>query len=487
MKYRVARFAILLPVFILSWHSSAGARAPQRNHGHAPAPARRLWIRSIQPNADSAPAYLPHVRLQDGRRHGVVYVLAGNNTSNCSPGDPVRRATLYALDAATGRTIWTQSTTGPSRCTTAGPVVDRAGTWVYAPGLDGRMHRYDAASGRESRSKGWPQTITLMPDVEKMAANATIGTGHLYVTTSGFIGDQGHYEGHLVTIDLASGRSRVFNTLCSNIPQLLTPDPGRPNYCPAVQSGVWARGEGAIDPVTHDIYIVSGNGPWNGRTNWGDSILKLDPSGSHLLDSFTPTNQASLAAADADLGSTGPALLPTVKQGSHSYHLLVQGGKGGCESCSGVALRLLNRDNLSGRGGPGHLGGDLQDAVTPCGEAVLTGPVVWTSPSRQIWVFYANECGVAGYRLSSPSAGKFRLDQVWLVKRDGTTPVISHGILYIAHGGEIVGYNPANHAVVWRGTGIGDIHWEYPLVAGNRLFMTDENGRVVAYALGRSG
>jgi hypothetical protein len=476
MNRRVAVFAILLPIFIGAWHPEAPGASSQRSSDTPALAARRLWVHTIQPNADSAPAYLSHVRLRDGRRHAMVYVVAGNNTSNCSPGDPVRRATLYALDAASGRAVWTRSTTGPSRCTTAGPVTDPSGKWVYAPGLDGKLHRYDAASGTEATNHGWPHTITLMPDVEKMAAPATVGTGHLYVTTSGFIGDQGHYEGHLVTIDLASGSSQVFNTLCSNVHALLSPNPGRSTYCSAIQSGVWGRGEGAIDPVTHDVYIVSGNGPWNGRTNWGDSILKLDPAGSHLLDAYTPTTQADLNNSDTDLGSTGPAMLPTVTQNGRAYHLLVQGGKDG-------VLRLLNRDNLSGAGGLGHLGGDLHDASTPCGQEVLTAPAVWKSPARQIWVFYANDCGVAGYRLSSPSTGKFRLDQMWLVKGGGTTPIISHGILYVAHSGEVDGYNPTSHAVVWRAGGTGDVHWEYPLVAGNRLFMPDESGHVSAFAL----
>lgn len=465
----------------ISSASAAHAHITPALSGH------RIWTHRIQPNADSAPAFLAHIRLKDGKKHDLVYVLAGNNTSNCSTGDPVRRATLYALDASNGRAVWTQSTSGPSRCTTAGPVIDPHKNWVYAPGLDGKMHRYDVTSGKESKSQGWPHTISLMPDVEKMSANATMGTGHLYVTTSGFIGDQGHYEGHLVTIDLATGRFRVFNTLCSNIKLLLGPSPSRPNYCGFALSGLFGRGEGAIDPVTHDVYIVTGNGPWDGRTNWGDSVLKLDPSGSRLLDAFTPTNQASLADADADLGSTGPAVLPTIKQGTHSYRLLVQGEKGpACDGCSGVALRLLNRDNLSGRGGPGHLGGDLQDVQTPGSCEVLTAPAVWTSPSHQIWVFYANSCGIGGYRLSSPSPGKFRLDRVWSLSSGGTTPILRNGILFVARSGRLTAYNPTNHAVLWQ-TNIGDVHWEYPLIASHRLFMTDEQGHISAYALSGSG
>jgi outer membrane protein assembly factor BamB len=427
------------------------------------------------------PAYAARVTLRGGKTVPTVYVLAGNNGSNCDPGDPVRTATLYAFNARTGSPLWSKSTSGPSRCTTASPAVDPSGKWVYAAGLDGKVHRYNSGTGSETLGHGWPVTITLMPDVEKMSANPTFGTHYLYVTTSGFIGDQGHYEGHLVTIDLRTGTSHVFNSLCSNVSRLLGPQSGAANYCPERLSGLFGRGQGAVDPVTHAVYVVSGNGPWNGRTDWGDSILKLDPSGRHLLDSFTPTNQASLAAGDEDLGSTGPALLPTVSLNGTSYHLLVQGGKGpACDGCSGVALRLLNRDNLSGQHGLGHLGGDLQDVQSPGGCEVLTAPAVWKNAGT-IWVFYANDCGLSAYRLSH-AAGRFRLETAWSIGQGGTTPVLANGVLWVAHGGALDAYGPRTGSRLLR-VPIGGIHWEYPLVVKNVLFITDQNGHVTAYQL----
>jgi outer membrane protein assembly factor BamB len=434
----------------------------------------------VSPNADSAPIEIARVALPSGKHRALVYVLAGNNTDDCNPGNPVRRTTLYAFDAATGAQRWSRSTTGPSRCTTASPVA--VGQWVYAPGLDGKVHRYAAATGKEYTRGGWPRTYTLMPDVEKSSADLTATQRYLYVTTSGFIGDQGHYQGHLLTIDLKTGKTHIFNTLCSNIHVLLGPTPGSANYCSDVRSGLFGRGEGVVDPVTHDVYIVSGNGPWNGQTNWGDSVLKLNPAGSKLLDAFTPTNQAPLDAQDADLGSTGPALLPPVRQGGHVYHLLVQGGKGPtCDSCGGAAIRLLNRDNLSGRGGPGHLGGDLFDTQSPGGNEVLTAPAVWKAPGGALWVFYANDSGIAGYRLTSPSNGTFRLDRVWQSRRGATTPILSGGVLWAAGGGSLTAYNPATGAILAQ-TSIGSLHWEYPLVAGHRIYLTDESGRISAYS-----
>lgn len=487
------RLTLPLTLLLVTLLSACGSRTmtgERVTHHPAGLAFRSVWSHAISPNADSAPAYashpigcLPvHGNARCARPGAMVYVLAGNNGSNCSPGNPVRRATLYAFDSATGKLRWTRSTTGPSRCTTAGPVVDPNQRWVYAPGLDGRIHRYNAASGSEAGGSGWPHPVTLIPDFEKVASTPTIRGQYLYVATSGFIGDQGHYEGHLATVNLRSGQEHVFNSLCSNIHRLLVANSSASNYCSAVQSGLFGRGQGVVDPVSHDVYIVSGNGPWNGRTNWGDSVLKLDPSGQRLLDSYTPTNQAALNSGDLDLGSTGPALLAPIKQRGHTYHLLVQGGKGpACGSCSGTALRLLNRDNLSGKGRIGHLGGDLQDVQTPGGSEVLTAPAIWQH-AGQDWAFYANDSGLAGYRVTSPSRGTFRLQRAWLTHQGGTTPVMHGGILYVAHDGAVNAYNPLTGAVL-ASAPISNIHWEYPLVAGGRLFTTDERGRIAAFTI----
>ena len=473
----------LLPLALVAILLSGSAVTQARTARASHVKLTRLWSSHLQPNADSVGALIPNLRVH-GKRKSLLYLLAANNTSNCNPGNPVRRAVLYALNSAKGKTVWSRSTGGPSRCSTSGPVADPSGKWVYAAGLDGKLHKYASGTGKEAVDKHWPRKVTLMPDVEKVSANLTVHHGYLYATTSGFIGDQGHYEGHLVTINLASGSAHVFNSLCSNIKQLLGPTPGRSNYCSDVESGLFGRGQGVSDPTNHDVYIVSGNGPWNGHTNWGDSVLKLTADGSKLVDAFTPVNQSDLANSDQDLGSTGPAILPAITSGGRSYHLLVQGGKGpACSSCGGVALRLLNRDDLSGHGAPGQLGGDLITAQSPGGCEVLTAPGVWVSPSHTIMVIYANDCGTAGYKVTSPSAGHFRLDRVWSNGSGGTTPVLHGGVLYVARGHSLTAYNPANGSVLGQTAAIGGIHWEYPLITGNRLYITDETGTVTAFAL----
>jgi hypothetical protein len=177
-------------------------------------------------------------------------------------------------------------------------------------------------------------------------------------------------------------------------------------------------------------------------------------------------------------------MLPAIRAGGHTYHLLVQGGKGAaCASCNGAALRLLNRDNLSGKGGPGHIGGDLATAVAPGGCEVLTAPAVWHS-GKDTRVIYANGCGTAAYRVSVTTQGRFRLDRVWSTSSGGTTPVVARGTLWVASGGEIRAYRPKDGALLWRGGDISDVHWQYPLVVGKKLYIADSSSHVYAFNIG---
>ncbi len=493
----IAAIMILIQLAVAYQGSTAVASSSSRL-SRATVTLQRSWLRSITPNADSAPVYLassgrvraaltacraaPSTQLKCAAPP-IVYVMAGNNRFNCLASRRVKRATLYALSARTGAVQWKRSTVGPGLCTTAGPVLDPSGQWVYAAGLDGKMHRYAALSGEETLQAPWPQPITLMPDAEKIAATPTLVGNHLYVTTSGFF-DTGHFEGHLVTIDLSTGKATVFNTLCSDIPQLLGNDPSAANYCPEVFSGLFGRGEGAVDPITHDVFLVTDNGPWDGKTLWGDSVLELDPSGATLLDSYTPTDQQWLDDHDLDLGSSGAAILPTLSSGGRTYHLLVQAGKGpSCSTCHGAVVRLLNRDNLSGQGGPGHLGGDLQDVKSPGGCEVISAPAVWKSPAGQVWVYYEDGCGFAGYRISI-SHGKPHIAISWSIRDVGSTPVMDHGILFLGQG-DVSAYDPETGRVLATVTGTGPNHWQYPLVVGNQLFITDQTGHVAAYSIAR--
>src|SRR5439155_815003 len=74
-------------------------------------------------------------------------------------------------------------------------------------------------------------------------------------------------------------------------------------------SAVWGKAGAVIDSTTGNIFVATGNGRWDGRTNWGDAVLELDTDATRLLGNYTPENTEALDAHDADLGSTSPVLL----------------------------------------------------------------------------------------------------------------------------------------------------------------------------------
>ena len=90
-------------------------------------------------------------------------------------------------------------------------------------------------------------------------------------------------------------------------------------------AGIWMTGAAPAADAS-SLFVVTGNGRFNvnlGGTEYGDSLVKLTPSGNNLpvADYFTPFDQQNLDDQDVDLGSSGAMLLPD-QPGTHP-HLLV--------------------------------------------------------------------------------------------------------------------------------------------------------------------
>ncbi len=459
-------------------------------HGSASSPSlryRQVWKATLDENADSRPVIVRRVAVaHHGKPQSIVVVLAGNNDSDCEPGNLVRESTTYAFLARTGRLLWQRSTRGRSRCTTATPAV--AGGWVYSSGLDGRVHRYALSTGREFSGHGWPERFTRNSWYEKSSGGLRILGHYLYVPVSGYTGHPGTYDGHLVTIDLLTGRETVWNSVCSNVRHLLNPTPKQAPYCRFDESGIWGREGVERDPSNGNIVLATGDGPWNGRTNWGDSIVELSKGGAKLLGSFTPENQAYLAQWDLDLGSTTPALLPPVRWRGRTLRLALQAGKAPAGSNGGPeVVWLLNQRLWAGTTPPGRLGGQIETVNSPFSCAVLTAPAIWRGPRGKVLTIIADDCGVAAYRVEFDGRRPRAVVQWRFAGVHFTSPIIANGILYIAHSGGLAAYNPRTGRRLWSSTqpgsggSIGNVHWEYPAVAGRMLFMTDERSRLYAY------
>jgi outer membrane protein assembly factor BamB len=176
-------------------------------------------------------------------------------------------------------------------------------------------------------------------------------------------------------------------------------------------------------------------------------------------------------------------LLPPLPNSATPF-LAVQAGKEG-------VLRLLNRRNLSGSGGPGHLGGELQTLDAPDHCPVLTQPVTWADPDGgHIWVFVSNGCAIGGYQVVTSPQGKTTLRKAWSIEASATSPILAGRVLFAATGlNGLVALDPRTGKQLWTSThpaaggSIGNTHWESPIVVDGRLYCSDEQGQISAYSL----
>jgi hypothetical protein len=313
-------------------------------------------------------------------------------------------------------------------------------------------------------------------------ATTAQGRSYLYSVTSSF-NDNDDYQGHLTAIDLASGQAEIFNAVCSDLHIHFVAN-GTPGVddCATRMGGIWGRAGVSYDARTNRIYLTAGNGVFDADTgghNWGDSVLALNPDGTGLdsgrpLDSYTPSEYLELNLYDRDLGSSSPALLPAAS-GSSVARLGVQIGKDG-------TVRLLDLGNLSGRGAPGLVGGELQKLPLVPGGLGHSGtpqPAVWSDArgDGSVWVFASAEGTLSGLQLVVTN-GQPALEQRWLRPSLNLTssPIVANGVLYTLsqsrYNAQIVALDPTSGDVLWTSPPIEQCcHSQGPLVVNGQVFL----------------
>ena len=363
------------------------------------------------------------------------------DSSPISVGGTIYVTTTYgrteAISAATGRVLWRytpptyDSYAGSYRITNMSPIADPDRSAIYAGAPDGRIVKLAIRTGKVL----WSRSITRDPTHEKLTSSLNFAKGLVIATTGGYIGDAPPYQGHVVTLNPANGRIvHVWNSLCADRRTII-----QPSTCPSSDSAIWARSGAVVDPATGNLLVATGNAPYNGSTDFGDSVIVLSADASRVVGHWTPPNQDELNRSDLDLGSTAPALL------SGGY--LVQGGKDGI-------LRLIDRRLRV-----------VQTLSTPGGTELFSAPAVWQGK----WVFVATGSGTDAWIL-----GGTRLRKAWSNGNDGTSPVVAGGLLYIQGSGVIRVYQPGSGRLIAQ-LPCGDVHWQSPIVDSGRVVAAEGN------------
>jgi outer membrane protein assembly factor BamB len=406
---------------------------------------------------DSSPIRLAGVRVRGARRDLLVMTTTYGIT--------------VGLDARSGRQLWRftpasyRHVAGSAQITNTTPVADPGRAYVYAASPDGRIHKLRVRNGREVRSGGWPASVTRDATHEKLASALNLSGRFVLATTGGYIGDAPPYQGKVLAIDRRSGRVRhVFNSLCSNRRRVI-----RPSSCGASDSAIWGRAGAVVDPVTHHVFAASGNGPFNGSTNWGDSVLELTAGAKGFARHYTPREQLHFERNDIDLGSTSPALLPAPGGGRRARYLL-QGGKDSQLRLIAVPGGLHGVRGSAGR----RLGGETQIVAAPGHQLVFTAPAVLHRNGRTL-VFVATNGGTAGYELRGG-----RLHVLWENGTAGTSPIVAGDVLWIYDPrGALNAYQPASGHLI-RTLPVPSGHWNSPIVSGGRVYLPTGNANAHA-------
>ncbi|MGI8801286.1 MAG: PQQ-binding-like beta-propeller repeat protein [Solirubrobacteraceae bacterium] len=388
---------------------------------------------------DSSPIYLHAVTVAGGV-HDVFVVTTTYGRA-------------LAVDAGSGQLLWSFAPPGIAayegsyRITNASPVADPDRRFVYSTSPDGLIHKLALTDGREQ--PGWPASVTRDPSREKLAGSLNVAGAAVIAVTGGYVGDTPPYQGHVVSIARSTGRRlHIFNSLCAGRRRLIVP-----STCAARDSAIWARAGAVVEPGGRRLLVATGNGPYDGRGNFGDSVLELDTRNLHLRQAYTPTEQATLNANDTDLGSSAPALLPG--------GLAVIGGKDG-------VLRLLDLARLNGRAAarPLRTGGELQRIATPGPAGLFSAPAV---SGRTVLV--ADGGGTAAYALRGR-----RLHLLWSTAGHGSSPVVAGRLLWVydVDAGQLDVYLLATGRLLAR-LAAGPGHWNSPVVAGGRVALPEGN------------
>jgi outer membrane protein assembly factor BamB len=228
-------------------------------------------------NASNAATLVRHEFTIDGIVDASVIYLKGA-TVNGAAHDTFFATTRFgetvAVDAKDGTVLWKfdapgfDATATPREITNTTPTADPSRQSIYTASSDGKVVKLSVADGKVL----WSTSITKLAQREKIASPLTYFQGHIFAATAGYVGDAPPYQGHVAVLDAGTGQiQHVWNSLCSDRHEIIDPA-----SCTATRSAIWGRAGVVIDPATGNLFVSTGNGPWDGQTSWGDATIELN-------------------------------------------------------------------------------------------------------------------------------------------------------------------------------------------------------------------
>jgi outer membrane protein assembly factor BamB len=303
------------------------------------------------------PLFLPSVAIPGKGMHDVLFVATEHDSVYAfdanRPGDPPLWKVSF-LDQARGITVASEDVVQcpfirPDVGITSTPVIDLKTGTLYVLARTMIRHRVSdneyfqhlhalaittgvekfggpkliAASVAGKGAGAVKGQVAFDPLHENPRAALTLANNLVYMTWASSC-DVDPYHGWIMAYDTQTlAQKGVLN---------VNPD--------GSEAGIWLSDTGPAVDADGNLFVPTGNGTFDaafGGRDYGDSVLKLDGASLAIRDYFTPYDQERISGADADVGSSGPTLLPD-QPGTHR-HLLLQPTKDS-------TIYVIDRDNM---------------------------------------------------------------------------------------------------------------------------------------------
>jgi polyvinyl alcohol dehydrogenase (cytochrome) len=318
---------------------------------------------------------------------------------------------VYALDAVTGKVLWSQDAGAPVTGSAAIDLDAPGGPAAFVPVAELGRPRL-LALGLRDGARRW-ETVLTTQDNASVFGSPTFWRGTVYMGTSGPNTDDTRARGSLVGLDERTGALRW---------QTFTVPPD------ADGAAVWSTP--AIDPATGRLYVGTGNNYHDPATETEDAILAFDAATGAMVGRFQATSGDTFAAdnpagPDYDFGAS-----PNLIEGPNGRALVGEGQKSGTYWALDRATMQPVWHTAVGPGGPlgGILGSTAYDGRRVYGTDTLDGGV------------FALEAGGKSAWASAETGGAHL-----------SAATVAHGVLYtVDPTGQLVARAPASGDVLTR-------------------------------------
>lgn len=328
----------------------------------------------------TAPIVVAGVETPAGKRD-MVFIHGANDV-------------VYALDAATGATLWTKAYPNSIKPTIAAtwlcsntanatPTADKERGILYVLPSDGKLRGVALADGSEMMAP----TDMVAPFARAWSLNLIDNI--VYTTSGRACGQINDPKSPLLSarfldepFNPAAPPTDPSAVTAVDVGDLAKPEVTRFYLSGGRPAAPWGRGGLARGPQG-SVLLETSDGLFDpGSGSWGDTLLQLAPRATRVVDSFTPETHRYILSKDLG-GSASPTVFPFGDKMIVAY--------GQKES----VLRLLDARNLGGRLANKHqkllwesplLGNDLAAGTDPS-QGIWGAITTWLSPGGKRFLY----------------------------------------------------------------------------------------------------